>query len=126
MSRLHAFIQACVFTVFITMAVSAFCLGYVWKDGMLDPMETQDALNELFAKVGPWAVAIDIFIVSPLLWWLARSTLFKPKVEVMKGLLLDDMKPIPPIPPAHERPVFLPPPYDPNPDYSIWDEMKQR
>ncbi len=126
MSRLHAFFQACVFTVFIIMAVSALCLGYIWRDGMLDPMETQEALNRLFATVGPWAVAIDIFIISPLLWWLARSTLFKPKIKVMKGLLLDDFKPIPPIPPDPERPVFLPPPYDPTPDYSIWDEMKQR
>ena len=82
---------------------------------MLDPMETQDALNELFAKVGPWAVAIDIFIVSPLLWWLARSTLFKPKVEVMKGLLLDDHEAdSTDSSRTHERPVFLPPPYDPN------------
>ena len=40
--------------------------------------------------------------------------------ESGKGIIMDD-KPIVPL-----HPVFIPPPYDPAPDYSIWDEMSQR
>ncbi len=126
MSRLHSFLQACIFTIFIIMAVSALCLGYVWRDGMLGPFQTQDALNDLFATLGPWAIMIDLCIFTPLLWWIGRSTFFKPKPpEIIKGLMLD--KPLPPIPPPDAtRPVFLAPPYDTTTDSSIWDEMKMK
>jgi len=126
MSRLHSFIQACIFTVFIIMAVSALCLGYVWREGMVGPSETQSALNNLFATLGPWAIMLDVFILTPLLWWIGRSTFFKPKSpEIIKGLMLD--KPLPPIPPPDSKgPVFLPPRYDTTPDMSIWDEMRMK
>jgi len=126
MSRLHSFIQACIFTIFIITAVSALCLGYVWREGMLGPAQTQTALNDLFAILGPWAIMIDVCIFTPILWWIGRSTLFKPKhPKIIKGLMLD--KPLPPIPPPDAtRPVFLPPPYDTTPDMSIWDEMQMK
>lgn len=128
MSRFHAFLQACIFTVFMIMAVCAFFFGYIWRDGFLGPEESQDAINALLATIGPWAFAIDIFIVSPLLWWFTRSTIWKPKTKLLKGLMIDseDLKVIPIIPPPSEYPVFLPPPYDPEPDQNIWDEMSQR
>lgn len=125
MSRFHAFVQACIFTIFMIMAVCAFFFGYIWRGGFLGPEESEDAINALLATIGPWAFAIDVFIISPLLWWFTRSTIWKPKTKILKGLIMDD-KPIPIIPPPAEYPVFLPPPYDPEPDPKIWDEMSRR
>ena len=120
MSRFWPFVQACIFSLFLIMATCGFILGYIWRDGLMGPVESQNAVNDLLKSLGPWAVAIDIFVFTPLMWWLARSTFFKPKVKIIPGIIMDD-KPIVPIPP-----VFVPPPYDPTPDYSIWDEMSQR
>ncbi len=82
----------------------------------------------MLATIGPWAFAIDVFIVSPLLWWFTRSTIWKPKTKILKGLMIDseDLKVIPIIEPPSQYPVFLPPPYDPEPDPKIWDEMSRR
>ena len=121
MLRFWPFVQACIFSLFLIMATCGFILGYIWQDGLMGQSESQEAVNELLKSLGPWAVAIDIFVFTPLMWWLARKTFFKPDLKIIPGIIVDD-KPIVPIPP----PVFVPPPYDPALDYSIWEEMSQR
>ena len=110
MSRPHSFVQACILTIFTTMVVCALFFGYIWRNGLLGPEESQDAIDVILIMIGPWAFAIDIFIISPLLWWI-----FKPKVKILKGIIIEK-----------QIPVFLPPPYDPDPDAGIWEEIGQK
>ena len=115
MSRLNSFVQACILTIFTTMVVCALFFGYIWRNGLLGPEESQDAINVILLMIGPWALAIDIFIISPLLWWITRRTILKPKVKILKGIIIEK-----------QIPVFLPPPYDPDPDAGIWEEIIQK
>jgi len=115
MSRMQSFFQACILTIFITMAVSAFFFGYIWRNGLLGHEESQDAINAVLIMIGPWAFAIDVFIISPLLWWITRRTIFKSNVKILKGLYADK-----------QIPVFLPPPYDPVHEEGIWEEIGQK
>mgnify|MGYP003674024579 CR=1 FL=1 len=124
MSRLQSFVQACILTIFTIMVVCALFFGYIWRNGLLGPEESQDAINVVLIMIGPWVLAIDILIISPLLWWITRRTIFKPNVKILKGLITE--KPIPILPPIQKYPVFLPPPYEPAPDAGIWEEIKQR
>lgn len=86
MSRFWPFVQACIFSLFLIMATCGFILGYIWRDGLMGPSESQAAVNDLLKSLGPWAVAIDIFVFTPLMWWLARNTVFKPKVKIIPEL----------------------------------------
>ena len=110
MSRLHSFVQACILTIFTLMVVCALFFGYICRNGLLGPEESQDAIDVILLMIGPWALAIDIFIISPLLWCI-----FKPKVKILKGIIIEK-----------QIPVFLPPPYDPDPDAGIWEEIGQK
>ena len=118
MSRLNSFVQACILTIFTLMVVCALFFGYIWRNGLLNPEESQDAINAILIMIGPWAFAIDIFIISPLLWWIVPRDIFKPKVKILKGIMTD--KSIP----------FLPPPMpqmlEPTTDATIWEEIRQR
>ena len=118
MSRFWAFLQACIFSLFLIMAICGFILGYIWRDGLMDPDESQEAVNQVLSFLGPWAFAIDVFFLSPLIWWLARSTVWKPIVKEVPPLPTDIV-----IPSMIDLPpIFLPPPYsDPNQD--MWEEM---
>ncbi|MBP98856.1 hypothetical protein CMK18_23145 [Candidatus Poribacteria bacterium] len=128
MSRL-TLVQALVFTLFIVMAICGLWLGYIWQDGMLGPVETQDRIDETLKQWGPFAFLIDIFIFMPLTWWFTRKYVWREKIKgVLPGLLLDE-KPIIPIapPPPPMYPKFVPPIYDTpaNEDW-VWEEMTLR
>jgi hypothetical protein len=118
MSRLNSFIQACILTIFTTMVVCALFFGYIWRNGLLNPDESEDAINAILIMIGPWAFAIDIFIISPLLWWIVPRDIFKPKVKIIKGIMTD--KSIPILPPP------MPQMIEPTTDAAIWEEIRQR
>ena len=128
MSRL-TFVQALIFTIFIVMAICGLWLGYIWQDGMLGPVETQEQINATSKQFGPWAILIDIFIFMPLTWWFARKYVWKEKIKgVLPGLLMDKtlpmLPPIPPEPPA--PPFFIEPEYAPTNDDWMCDELRMR
>jgi hypothetical protein len=118
MSRLNSFVQACILTIFTTMVVCALFFGYIWRNGLLNPDESEDAINAILIMIGPWAFAIDIFIISPLLWWIVPRDIFKPKVKIIKGIMTD--KSIPILPPP------MPQMIEPTTDAAIWEEIRQR
>ena len=118
MSRLHSFFQACILTIFTLMVVCGLFFGYIWRDGLLGPDESQDAINAILLMIGPWAFAIDIFIISPLLWWIVPRDIFKRKVNIIKGIMTD--KTIPILPPP------MPQMLEPTNDAAIWEEIRQR
>jgi len=118
MSRLNSFVQACILTIFTLMVVCGLFFGYIWRNGLLNPDESEDAINAILIMIGPWAFAIDIFIISPLLWWIVPRDIFKPKVKILKGIMTD--KPIPILPPP------MPQMLEPTNDAAIWEEIRQR
>lgn len=127
MSRL-TLVQALVFTVFIVMAICGLWLGYIWQDGMLGPVETQDRIDENLKEWGPFAFLIDIFIFMPLTWWFTRKYVWREKVTgVLPGLLLDTKPVLPLPPPPSQYPKFLPPIYDTQEtDDWAWEDMRLR
>ena len=118
MSRLNSFVQACILTIFTLMVVCGLFFGYIWRNGLLNPDESEDAINAILIMIGPWAFAIDIFIISPLLWWIVPRDIFKRKVKIIKGIMTD--KTIPILPPP------MPQMLEPTNDAAIWEEIRQR
>lgn len=122
MSRL-TLVQALIFTVFLVMAISGLWLGFIWQDGMLDPVETQERLDETSQQFGPWAILIDVFIFMPLTWWFTRRYFWREKVTgVLPGLMLD----IPTLPAVPPPPKFVPPIYAQQNDDWAWEDMQMR
>jgi len=117
MSKL-SFLQAIVFTVFLIMAMQGFILGYLWRDGILPPEQTGQALSELLAIWGPFAILLDVVIAAPLFWWFISK--FLPQKEIVKPM-------VPIVPPMIDLPQFIPPPYDPtlqeDTPESRWEEL---
>ena len=55
------------------LSLSSLYLIWIWRNGMLDPVTTTEIIMDDLEYLGPWAILIDIFILSLVVFFFKKS-----------------------------------------------------